>query len=199
MVPNLVPDSYDKGPMFRSITVAALLLLATTPLAAQSDSSLKQGEPIRVVYRCKLVRGQVAACDRRREPRLAAGAFQAMDRDTLRLIATSGEAPLAIPRTAIADVLVVDGKRGNVGMGVGIGLLVGAGLGGLIASQAEFCILDCSPATPFGVIIGAPIGALLGGVIGSQIRSDRWSPIEMSSISLRPRRGGVSVGLAFAF
>jgi hypothetical protein len=71
--------------------------------------------------------------------------------DTLRIRAQSGGVELAIPTASIAQVWVVEGRKGNFWAGAGIGLLAGAMIGGVIGSTQEFCLLECSPATLFGV------------------------------------------------
>lgn len=164
------------------------LVILTCQMTPAAGQTLEQGRAVRVVHRCRLNREHVMSCTDRRAPRETAGQFVSLRADTLRFVDSETAAELAIPTAAIDAVLTVDGKRGNFWAGAGIGLMGGAALGAVIASQLEFCVLDCSPATPFGVIIGAPLGALIGGVVGSQIHSDRWRSIEIT-----PQRVGLSI------
>lgn len=176
------------------------LLFAST-VAAQTPGTPMEGQRVRVAFRCKLVHDQVTGCREHRSPRIVTGLFQSSAGDTLRLRAESSGADLAIPSASVAQLWVVEGKKGNFWNGAGIGLIAGAVIGGVIGSTQEFCILDCSPATFFGVIIGEPAGALLGGAVGSAIQSDRWREVPRDDlrVSVVPRPDAIGLRVSIAF
>jgi len=177
------------------------VLFASKIAAAQTPGTLVEGQRVRVAFRCKLAGDQVIECRERRSPRIVTGHLQAVAGDTLRIRAQSSGAELAIPTASVAQVWVVEGRKGNFWAGAGIGLLAGALIGGVIGSIQELCIFECSPATLFGVIIGAPAGALLGGAVGSQIQSDRWRPLSVNRLGLgvQPRLGAIGLRVSVAF
>lgn len=177
------------------------VLFAPNAGLGQTPAALVEGQHVRVAYRCKVARAQVIQCRMSRSPRVDTGRIHSVDGDTLRIRRQSSDADLAIPRVAIAQLWVVEGKKGNFWAGAGIGLVAGAVIGGAIGSTQEFCVLTCSSATFFGVIIGAPVGGLLGGAVGSQIQSDRWRPLPVSDlgVSVQPRPSAVGLRVSLAF
>ena len=184
--------------LFSSVLLATSLV--PTMGMAQGSMTPLEGQQIRVAHRCKNLPDNVFECRRRHSPRVESGYLQALDRDTIRLLVRSRSTELAIPTGSIDQVWVVDGMKGNFWSGAGFGLLGGALIGGLLGSTQEFCVLDCSQATPLGVILGAPVGFLLGGIIGAQVHSDRWREIRVGPrVSVAPRLDRLGLSLSVAF
>lgn len=185
--------------LLSSVLVATCL--TPTIGTTQAPMTPREGQRVRVAHRCESLPGNVLECRRCHSLQIATGYLQALDGDTVRLLVQSRTTELAIPTASVDRVWVVDGRKGNFWSGAGIGLLGGALIGGLIGSTQEVCILDCSPATAFGVIIGAPAGFLLGGVIGAQVRSDRWReiPVDRARVTLAPRLDRLGLSLSVAF
>ncbi len=190
--------------MSRVLTTIVLIVLSTPRIGFAQTAVLEQGQRVRVAYRCKLVHNQVTECRDSRSPRRSTGYAQSVDDDTLRIRAESSDAELAIPRSSIAQVWMVEGKKGNFWPGFGLGLIAGGVIGGVIGSTQEFCIIwsGCGQsAAGIGVLIGAPAGALLGGVVGLLIRSDRWEevPLDRVHVGVVPQPDGLGIGLSIAF
>lgn len=178
------------------------VLFAPHAGSAQTPAALVEGQRVRVAYRCKVVRVQVIQCRKSRSPRVDTGHVQSLDRDTLRIRGQSSDVDLAIPRASIAQLWVVDGRKGNFWAGAQIGLVAGALIGGVVGATQEFCLIGgCTPATFFGVIIGAPVGAVVGGAVGSRIQSDRWRPLPVNGLgmSVQPRPGAIGLRVSVAF
>ena len=195
--------------MSRFLTIFIYVPLLFTPNvgSSQTPAVLREGQRVRVAYRCKVAHDHVIECRENRSPRLDTGHLQSLDSDTLRIREAGSDAELAIPTVSIAELWVLEGRKGNFWNGAGIGLVAGALVGGIIGSKQEFCIFDCSapsggsPLTLVGVIVGAPAGALLGGIVGSQIRSDRWRqlPVNHLGMTFDPRLGTIGLRVSVAF
>lgn len=191
--------------MSRFLTLIFLIVLCTPSPGPAQTPVLAWGQRVRVAYRCKLARDQVTECRESRSPRRNTGYVQSVDADTLRMRAEESDAELAIPSSSIAQLWVVEGRKGNFWTGFGIGLLAGGVIGGAIGSTEEFCIMswgDCGQAaTGIGVVIGAPAGALLGGVVGLLIRSDRWEevPLDGLRVGVVPQHDGLGIGVSVSF
>ena len=191
--------------MSRVLTTIVLIVLCTpSPGPAQAPPVLEQGQRVRVAYRCKLAHDQVTECRDSRSPLRSIGYVQSVDDNTLLIRAEANDAELAIPRSSIAQVWMVEGKKGNFWPGFGVGLLAGGVIGAAIGSTQEFCLIwsGCGEsATGIGVLIGAPAGALLGGVVGLLIRSDRWAevPLDRVRVGVLPQPDGLGIGASISF
>lgn len=190
--------------MSRGLTSIFLIVLCTPSPGPAQTPVLDQGQRVRVAYRCKLVRGQVTECRENRSPRRTTGYVRSVDGDTLRIRSEASDAELAIPSSSIAQLWVVEGRKGHFWTGAGIGLLAGGLIGAAIGSTKEFCPIwsGCGePATGIGVVIGAPTGALLGGVVGLLIRSDRWeeAPLDRVRLGVVPQPDGLGIGASIGF
>jgi len=191
--------------MSRFLTSIFLIVLCMPSSGLAQTPVPEWGQRVRVAYRCKLARGQVTECRENRSPRRSTGFVQSVDTDTLRMRAESSDAELAIPRSSIAHLWAVEGRKGNFWTGAGIGLLAGGLIGGAIGSTEEFCIMswgDCGQAaTGIGVLIGAPAGFLLGGVVGLLIKSDRWEevPHDGLRVGVVPHHDGLGIGASLSF
>jgi len=185
--------------VFASIVLA--LLLAPTTSAAQPPRELVQGQRIRVQSRCDILKAQVLRCPDTGYLWTYDGQLGAFEGDSLRIRTESGQPEFAIPARSITGVSVLDGSRGHLWAGAGLGLISGAVLGFAIGSMIEFCIFSCSAVPELGAIIGAPAGFLLGGLIGAAIRSDRWRLVSVDAHGIRvaPRLDtpGFTVSLTF--
>jgi hypothetical protein len=188
------------------LIMSVLLPLSIAPslIAAQTRSSMVQGQRVRVVSRCELAGDAVARCP---APGMSwantwtySGQLDALDGDTLRIRVRANQAALAIPTASIDRLTYKDGTKHHALQGAGLGLLGGALLGGVIGSTMEWCLLNsCGPATGLGIVVGAPAGLLFGSIIGALIRSDRWrtAPVKAHRIRVAPRLDalGFSVGM----
>ena len=102
--------------------------------------------------------------------------------DTVVLRNPTGGATATFPLARISGLEVSRGSKGHVAVGVGLGFLAGAGIGGLFGgvlapSQSE---LGIYPYVGIGAVIGAGAGMLLGGVVGAAHKSDRWEAVPSS-------------------
>jgi hypothetical protein len=108
---------------------------------------------------------------------------------------------------------VSQGMHPRTAQGMGIGLLVGAGVGAAIGfatyhkpdcGPQQFLCLDYGPGLP--AVAGAAIlglsGLLIGAIAGSNSTAETWKPVDRSRIrvSLAPAAGGrVAFGGSIAF
>lgn len=185
--------------LFASIVLA--LLLAPTTSVAQLTRELVQGQRIRVQSRCDILKAHVLRCPDAGYLWTYDGQLGAFEGDSLRIRPKSGQPEYAIPARSITSISVLDGTRGHLWEGAGLGLIGGAILGLGIGSMMEFCVFSCGPATELGAMVGAPAGFLLGGIIGTLIRSDRWRLVSVDAQRIRvaPRLDtpGFTVSLTF--
>ena len=185
--------------MHRFVFSALIVLWSAANLcSAQAAVGLVEGQRVRLGVRCIVSHDKVSDCRHSRIPAVIDGVLTSQPGDSVRV--RSDHAELVIPKSAVAQAWVVDGKRGQFGEGAGIGLVGGAVLGAAVGSKQEICfLLSCSPATAEGAVGGAFLGLLLGGLIGSQIHTDNWREIDHIKLSVSPRQRGVGVGMSFAF
>ena len=119
---------------------------------------------------------------------------------------------IAIPRSAVKELAAHLGTRRYVLRGTIIGTVAGATI---LAVQSAASFKECDPTVVFGcgtffvpkkeelVVAGAVAGGLFGGLIGalvgSVVSTDKWGPVDVSSLTaLRvvPEPGGVSARMS---
>ena len=85
-------------------------------------------------------------------------------------------------------------------MGVGIGALVGAVVGGAIESttyeESSWFGLDKGQLFLIGAAEGLFLGVLAGAVVGALIKTESWEPLVIPATSTTP--GPVKVGLRWS-
>jgi hypothetical protein len=111
------------------------------------------------------------------------GLVSAVNAESLTLRGTTGE-EVVVPLDGISVALLRRGKKRNVGLGAGLGLLAGIVLFGSTTGDDAYQELN---AAALGVA-----GVLLGAVVGFFVRTDRWEalplPLEVAprALSRRP-------------
>jgi hypothetical protein len=187
--------------MFRSVLVVlGLCAIAALGQTAhgQAASPLAIGTHVRVV---------LPAQNGGSEQHLA-GSLARLEGDTVVLWSGGFARPdsLTIVLNEGRRLEVLQASHGHGGTGAAFGALLGALVGGVLASatwhdctQGLGCIGSPTQGEQAagGAFLGAAGGALMGLVIGSSIRSEIWVPVETSGVhvSIAPRGIGIIVRL----
>lgn len=128
------------------------------------------------------------------------GTLAAADRETLTVVSGDDGTRVGVPRSRISKLEVTRGRTSRWGIGVVIG--AGAGvLPGVVASNPP------SSADRFQVDGGAvavcgAIGAASGALVGAALRTDRWTTVPGSTmtLSIGPASGrGVALAMRVSF
>ncbi len=93
--------------------------------------------------------------------------------------------PVSLEAVQRIEVSAGSGSR-RTWAGMGLGLLVGAGIGALIGELSKpkcggFMSM-CELAAPVGGVIGRIVGVVVGGIVGSQTHGERWVPVSVSEL-----------------
>ncbi len=136
--------------------------------------------------------------------RRVVGEILAVDEQTLSLGRPDRMEPIVIPRSAIREWEVSEGRETRARAGATVGAVV-AGLGGLLFGTllggfANFeCESSCHPAAPYaggalGAALGAGAGAVVGRLVGSTMESESWQalPPRGPAVGLAPGRRGMA-------
>ena len=99
-------------------------------------------------------------------------------------------------RSNVARFEVSQGRKSNVGKGIGYGALVGGVVGSIVAASDQasctsWCVTEGSVAF-IGAIIFAVPGAFVGGIVGAFVKTERWEevPLDRLRVSFAPQRDG---------
>ena len=156
-------------------TLAAWLVVAAAvaaPLRGQVPSQpdvLRIGAPIRVT-----------TSDFAGAP--IVGVFAGTVGDTILVGVPGGSDALRLPRRNISRVETQVGRRSAAATGAVIGMLAGAGIGGIIAVAAQKNGLGPTDAGLF--MGGGALGAIVGGVVaGSVFTAPRWVVVPLELVS----------------
>jgi len=178
--------------MLRLIALGAIAVLLSPVVAwSQDDVSILAGSRLRVTER-----------EGRHDRYL--GTVGAMSRDSVvvRIDKSGRRAPFAW--AGLSRIEVGKGKKGHTAVGAGIGLVAGVVVGGLIGAvttNSDTDMEDWSNALA-GAGIGAALGMIIGGVIGARHETERWSDVEVGSISVSAgicRNGDLALELSVHF
>ena len=182
---------------FARCTVAMMLLTAFLMGNARAASA---DEPVPVPRGSRV---RVGAPDRLRAPVI--GTLVAADAETLMLTGTPSGESVSLPRASVASFELSRGRPRKVLRDAGVGLLVGAGLGALLAAGAHednFLFSQSEEALIGGIAFGT-LGGALGLVVGIFDRgSERWTEIEASRVRvvIAPHSGGaLQIGVSAGF
>ena len=145
-------------------TLAALLLLAASPLDAQ-------GPPLTVGTRVRATTTPASTT--------LTGVYRGLDQGafTLQVDASTHR----IPRETIAKLEQSTGRKANVTTGI-LGAILGAGIGGALAcfANTDDYGVYCGGQDDTKVIIGAVIGGLAGGAAGALLfKREGWREIRV--------------------
>jgi hypothetical protein len=137
---------------------------------AEPISALSPGAMVRVTRVCPPPR-QHQICPR------YLGELVSIDGDTLKLRVRSDSLIQSLAAAGVARVERHRGRQNVVLLGVGLGMVAGAVIGG-VATMSECSDNKGSlPCFPSGFGYGALAGALAGGVVGALIHPDHWSRV----------------------
>lgn len=186
-----------------SLLMSTALLLAPRLLSAQGTPPLEPNARIRV-----------SLPDR--ELYAATAILLEHHGDSLTIYLVKNRQTIRVRTSELSMLQVGKGRRTNAAAGAGIGLLLGAAAGGLIAASSADD--SCTPAAndPAGVsclgqgphtgaalvggtITGGLLGLLLGAVIGKGVTSDKWESVPLRVSARRYSSGsGARVAASFA-
>jgi hypothetical protein len=179
--------------------VLVVQLLGASWLQAQQAPEVTEGSRIRVSTEPDVVR-----------PNPLVTTLVRLTPDSMTVIASSGEAELSIPNSAVTRLEVSGGKQGRALRGAGIGMVAGTVVGGLAwalgskSCEGELCGtgIDDAVSATFGavaLVAGALGGATVGLIIGAASPAERWAPVPLADRSALPESGhGYRVGLSVA-
>jgi hypothetical protein len=137
---------------------------------AEPASALSPGAVVRVTRLCPPPRHH------ERCPRYL-GELVSIDGDTLKLRSRSDSLVQALQAADVTRVEMRRGRRSVVLLGVGLGMVTGAVIGG-VATMSDCPNNEGSlPCFPSGFGYGALAGAVAGGVVGALIHPDKWSRV----------------------
>ncbi|MFC1639849.1 hypothetical protein ACFL3B_03685 [Gemmatimonadota bacterium] len=177
------------------IFVTVAVLLAPFPsLSAQQPPPLEPGVRVRLT---------APDCGFNKH----VGTLEALREDTLVFLGTSSQSsdPNTCLLASVRRFEVIQGRKSNVGKGIGYGSLVGGVVGSIVGSidQASCTgwIIDCDSLPLFWAITLAVPGVFVGGIVGAFIKTDRWEevPLDRLRVSFAPRREGFALGLSLSF
>jgi hypothetical protein len=183
--------AYLEAAVRTSFVTFLVLCLATgiAQLSAQGSYPVESGS---------LVRFTAPECDAHGE----VATFETMRADTL---VTIGSRSDRCPLTAVTRLELYGGRRSHPWRGAGIGFLAGATIGiAAFYATTDACfegseVSDC--ALVFGGGGGGLIGAVVGLFVGAVIRTDRWEPVPVGAMGLRPISSprGLGLGVSVSF
>lgn len=168
---------------------------AAPPARAFVDRLPRQGEPVRVVIAAK----------RAAPERLVYGSFQRLTGDTAILgrqepLGPGGLQLDTVPLRGSGELQVLLRRHRHAAAGFGIGVLVGAATGGVIASVA----IEDNPyplSKSSGVAVAAAGGAvvcgIVGALIGHNVGTDEWATVDLGRLSVTTTVGQFGVRVAF--
>lgn len=154
-------------------------LLAVGLAVGSTACALHRAEPISALSPGALVRVTKACQPPRRHetcPRYL-GELVSIDQDTLKLRPGSDSLIQALAAAEVARVERRIGRQNVVLLGVGLGMVAGALIGGVLTMSECSDYEGSLPCFPSGFGYGALAGALAGGVVGALIHPDRWSRV----------------------
>jgi hypothetical protein len=93
-----------------------------------------------------------------------------------------------IPWSVIRKLEIKHERKSKAGTGALVGLLVGGTAGGIIGSQTQFCIFDCTDLTGFGIAAGSLGGLLVGATVGAALGADTWEKLPLDDYQALERR-----------
>lgn len=128
------------------------------------------------------------------------GTLVGIDDDALTLRASGQTGDVRLKRESIAK-LEVSRKRGNRGKAMIVGFLVGAAAGAVLGASTisnNDAFITPEEAAAILAILGAPTGALLGLACSHGEKWETTTPDRLH-VAITPTRGGLAVGVSFAF
>jgi hypothetical protein len=183
----------------RTITLSLLLaLVLPTALPAQTPGTLETGSRLRLL---------LAAYDGA-GPAVVTGTFGGSRADSLLIYTSGAAAPRLLPVAQVREASVLVGQRTQARTGARAGAAIGALLLGtalyLDERSSDSCTRDCVydnpsvvPMTILGLVAGGLAGRHVGRMVGSQLLVERWEPLPLDRLGVRPVRGGTAVGWRF--
>ena len=151
-----------------ALTLTLLVGVAAPALAAQTEARI--GDRVRITS-AELPEGRSVGI---------------LERSAVDSVVLSGR---SIARSSVRHIEVSTGRKSHGLAGMGIGLLAGAGI-----SAGLSCISYCGDVeseyliAPIS-IFGGLLGAFVGGLVGQAVKSDRWAPTSLGTLSLQPTAG----------
>ena len=129
------------------------------------------------------------------------GTVVSTEDDSLR-VALAGGSALVVPRSTLSGLELSAGRKGQGWRGAGIGLLVGAGIGGVIGFatyrrsecydnpvEGFFCDLvnqtSRSVTVSSDAALGGLAGAIVGALVGQASGREQWVPVTLGGTGVR--------------
>ncbi len=135
------------------------------------------------------------------------GYLDRVGRDSLWIRLNSPVGPLlSIDRSTVRQLEISGGRKRHPGTGALVGTGAGLVMGLLAVAALDDCALgtdgwwfDLCDGDEDVLILGSMVaGAAWGTLVGLLITSERWVAVPPASLTLRPMRGGIGVGLEFS-
>ena len=140
------------------------------------------------------------------------GALSLWTADSL-VLDTRNLGVLSIPHSAVAHLEQSGGRkpRGPAALkGAGVGLLIGAGAGAMLALLGEpdeepcgiapICLTSRGAIFGFATMVFGVPAALLGGAIGALVPGERWKQVSLPTrVGITPRTSGLALSASFGF
>jgi MFS family permease len=107
-----------------------------------------------------------------------------------------------LPLASVTRLEVSRGRKSHTLIGLGIGFIGGAAIGGLVATGFDEGGGDWGNYFLVGAAIGGAAFGAIGAGIGALVKSDRWEevPLDQLRVSLVPQRDGrFALGLSVSF
>jgi hypothetical protein len=171
--------------MSRSLVAAVLVFCSTIALPSESD----------VVA----VGSRVRVSTPEAGPVPLIGGVVGLEPDAIVVQGEGSQAPRRIPLGPTTSVEISGGRRSKAGRGAVLGAAVGA-MPGLLMTFGDY---NSDPTYSPGAVaaVGAAAGAALGAAVGCALKSERWLPAEVPSVTagVVPLRGGVGFSMRVAW
>jgi hypothetical protein len=208
------PAKVERRWILMKVDTALLVLvlgLSATPLVTMADqqfASLSPGARVRIAavrsdHRVQAGAGLQDAPNTAGSDRVT-GSLVAIREDRIVLLVEEWSFgklqrvdTLRVLRDELTRFELSQGRQSYVLPGMGIGLVVGAGIGILLGSTLESCADEREYCRFGGAFLGGLFGLVLGGVVGGIAATERWEEIPLDALPPELSRVvGLDTGLA---
>jgi hypothetical protein len=185
--------------MARSALLLFLLATSATGSALAQDTTAASGQgEISQTPSSVKVGDKVRVSGPTLPQQQSVGVVKIINADSIVLERDSYPKSVAVPVDSVSKLEVTHGKKRHTGLGIGLGIIVGAVAFGVAASgsvdeqpcEGAGCVANAlaaglaEPAIVTGAVVGgALLGGLLGGIIGHTAASDKWETVPLPELA----------------